>query len=155
LVNTFIPDANEVLPPHLVDPVMVPIINDPQVVMAHDNSYGTPVAGGSGQVDMEIDMDAAGSVSLDSMEQEGQDEHNEAIKIDDIKEEDLQVDLQVEFVGEPHEDRPDGHGLCVDSDQGRMVVPTLRGAVPYETNCTEFCLLSGRRLPRFVGTRIS
>jgi hypothetical protein len=145
LVNTFIPDVNGVLPPHLVDPVMVLIINDPLVVMAHDDSYGTPVAGGSGQVqDTDVDMEAAGSVSLDSMEQEeSTDEHNEAIKVDDIKEE----DLQVEFVGEPHEDRPDGHGLCVDSDQGRMVVPTLRGAVPYETNCTEFCLLSGSGAP--------
>jgi hypothetical protein len=145
LVNTFIPDVNEVLPPHLVDPVMIPIINDPPVVQAHDDSYGTPVAGGSGQVDMEIDMEIAGSVSLDSMDQEepeGQ-EHNEAIKIDDIKEE----DLQVEFVGEPHEERPDGHGLCVDADQGRMIVPTLKGAVPYETNCTEFCLLSGSGAP--------
>jgi hypothetical protein len=147
LTDTFVPDLNEVLQPSLPEPVLVPN------VYKHDQKYGVPEPGCSSQLfqsrlassdleglDMEVDRDTAGSSSLDSMDQGTMpgDELNEAIKDEEIKAEDL---------GEPHEAREGGHGLCVDADQGRIVVPTLRGGPPYASYCTEFCLIWAGKLP--------
>jgi hypothetical protein len=147
LVNPFVPNLHEVLPPHLAEPVMVP------VVYKHDQAHGVPQPGGSSQsfqsysassdlegLTMKVDQNPAGSDSLESMELGTQpgDELNEAIKEEDLKAEDL---------GEPHEVREGGHGLCVDADQGRIIVPTLKGAIPYASDCSEFCLISGGKIP--------
>jgi hypothetical protein len=89
-------------------------------------------------MEMEVDLDTAGSSSLNSMEQGFPDNLNEGIKDEDLK---------VEEIGEPHEVREGGHGLCVDADQGRIVVPTRKGGPPYQSFCTEFCLISGGNIP--------
>jgi hypothetical protein len=150
LVNTFVPDLNEVLPPHLIEPVLVP------VVYKHDQVYGRPEPGGSSfqsrsassdleGLNMDVDQDTAESSSLDSMEQGTlpEDDFNEAIKDEELKVEDLgepheareDEDLKVEQLGEPHEFREGGHGLFVDADQGRIVVPTWRGCTLYALFC--------------------
>jgi hypothetical protein len=147
LTDMFVPDLNEVLQPNLPEPVLVPNL------YKHDQAYGVPEPGCSSQsfqsrsassdlegLDMEVDRDTAGSSSLDSMEQGTMpgDKLNEAIKEEELK---------TEVLGEPHEAREGGHGLCVDADQGRIVVPTLRGGPPYASYCTEFCLISAGKLP--------
>lgn len=147
LVAPFVPDFNEVLPPHLPEPVLVP------EVYRHDKVYGVPVAGGSRDsqsftgpdvnpsssdlegLSMDIDQDTVGSSSLESMDQG----LNEAIKDED--------DLKVEEVGPPHEVREGGHPYCVDADHGRIVVPTLKGGPPYQSFCAEFCLIAGVNIP--------
>jgi hypothetical protein len=75
---------------------------------------------------MDVNMEIAGSSSL-----EEPDVFNEGIREEhEMKTED---ELKVENIGplHPSQVREGGHPLCVAADQGQMVMPTPKGAIPY------------------------
>jgi hypothetical protein len=83
-----------------------------------------------------VDVDTESLASLESMEVDV--DINEGIKDEDLK---------VEALGEPHDVSPiNDHLLCIDVIHGRIVVPTLKGGLPYASFCTEFCLRAERYL---------
>jgi hypothetical protein len=74
---------------------------------------------------MAVDVEIAGSSSLDSMDEP--DVLNEGTRDEDeVKTE----HTEVENVG-ASQVREGGHHLCVAADQGQMVMPTPKGAIPY------------------------
>jgi hypothetical protein len=96
LVKPFVPDLSEVLPPHLIEPVLVPVVYKP------DRVYGRTEPGGSSFQSRSASYDLDGSRHLDlhiESRERGtlpEDDFNEAIKDQELK---------VEELGEPHEAR--------------------------------------------------
>jgi hypothetical protein len=91
-LKQFVPDLMEVLPPHLIEPVLVPIVYKP---------YGRTEPGGSSFQSLSASNDLDGSRHLDlhidlwELGTLPEDDFNEAIKDQELKVEEIGGDSQI------------------------------------------------------------
>jgi hypothetical protein len=96
LVKPFVPDLSEVLPPHLIEPVLVPVVYKSYWVYGRTKHGGSSIQSrsasynldGSRHLDLHIESRERGTLP--------EDDFNEAIKDQELK---------IEELGEPHEAR--------------------------------------------------